>query len=149
MVPARNTNNGIRHYESRLPSFFNDFFGDDLGWHTRSRKSTPAINVTETDKAYNVEVAIPGVRKEDCTVRLNDDILTIAVASEGKSQEGDPKRYLRQEFSYSKFEQSFTLPDDVDKKGVGAEVRNGVLFIALPKVEAKKEEDKWQTIEVR
>ena len=76
MVPMNNNNNA-RRANSWLPDVFNDFFGDDWNWLTTSSKSTPAINVAETDKEYKVEVAVPGIKKEDCKIRLNDDVMTI------------------------------------------------------------------------
>lgn len=148
MVPMNNNNNA-RRANSWLPDVFNDFFGDDWNWLTTSSKATPAINVAESDKEYKVEVAVPGITKEDCKIRLNDDVMTIAVEKEKKGHEGDSKRYLRKEFSYTKFEQSFTLPENVDQKAVHAEVKDGVLYIDLPKHEVKKEDEKWQTVEIQ
>lgn len=154
MVPASNNNTNVSNYNNRrsdnwLPSFFNEFFNDDFNWLGRTNKSTPAINVVESDKDYKVEVAVPGVKKEDCKIRLNDDIMTISVEKEQKPDEENAKHYLRQEFSYSKFEQSFTLPEDVNQKEIRAEVKDGVLNISLPKQEPKKEEDKWQNVEIQ
>lgn len=109
----------------------------------------PGINVVESDKDYKVEVAVLIVKKEDCKIRLNDDIMTISVEKEQKPEDENAKHYLRQEFSYSKFEQSFTLPEDVNQKEIRAEVKDGVLNISLPKQEPKKEEDKWQNVEIQ
>ncbi len=153
MVPASNYNsnkacNYNRRADAWLPSFFNDFFSDDFDWLGRTNKSTPAINVVESEKAYDVEVAVPGITKEDCKVKLSDDTMTISVEKEQKAEENKDKHYLRQEFSYSKFEQSFTLPEDVNAKEIRAEVKDGVLNITLPKQEPKKEEDKWQNVEI-
>ncbi len=159
MVPANNNNynNGYNNYNNNshrsntwLPDIFDDFFGHDWNWLTTSQKATPAYNVTESDKAYTVEVAVPGIRKEDCKIRLNDDVMTISVEKQQQLEEdGKKRRYLRKEFSYSKFEQSFSMPEEVDQKGVKAEVKDGVLTISLPKKEVKKEEEKWQNIEVQ
>lgn len=153
MVPANNNNNNYyttRRNNNWLPDIFDDFFGNDWNWLTTSSKSTPAYNVTESDAAFNVEVAVPGIRKEDCKIRLNDDVMTIAVEKKQQLEEdGKKRRYLRKEFSYSKFEQSFSLPEEVDPKAVHAEVKDGVLSITLPKREVKKEEEKWQNVEIQ
>ncbi len=153
MVPANNNYNNYNNHRTNsnwLPDIFDDFFGHDWNWLTTSQKATPAYNVTESDKAYTIEVAVPGIRKEDCKIRLNDDVMTISVEKQQQLEEdGKKRRYLRKEFSYSKFEQSFSMPEEVDQKGVRAEVKDGVLTINLPKREVKKEEEKWQNIEVQ
>ncbi len=153
MVPANNNYNNYNNHRANsnwLPDIFDDFFGHDWNWLTTSQKATPAYNVTESDKAYTIEVAVPGIRKEDCKIRLNDDVMTISVEKQQQLEEdGKKRRYLRKEFSYSKFEQSFSMPEEVDQKGVHAEVKDGVLTINLPKREVKKEEEKWQNIEVQ
>lgn len=153
MVPANNNYNNYNNHRANanwLPDIFDDFFGHDWNWLTTSQKATPAYNVTESDKAYTIEVAVPGIRKEDCKIRLNDDVMTISVEKQQQLEEdGKKRRYLRKEFSYSKFEQCFSMPEEVDQKAVHAEVKDGVLTINLPKREVKKEEEKWQNIEVQ
>ena len=157
MVPANKYNNDYNNNYNNahragnwLPDIFDDFFGNDWNWFTTSQKSTPAYNVTESDNAYTVEVAVPGIRKEDCKIRLNGDVMTISVEKQQQLEEnGKKRRYLRKEFSYSKFEQSFSLPEEVDQKNVHAEVKDGVLSISLPKKEVKKEDEKWQNVEVQ
>lgn len=146
MKPVRyNYNNRDNNNQMWLPSFFNDFFDDGLSWANAKRNSMPAVNVTEDDKEYKVELAIPGLQKEDCKVRFNDGILTV---SADKTVQNDGKKYLRKEFSYNHFEQSLTLPDDVDQTAIAASVKDGVLSIDLPKMDEKKEEERWQTVEI-
>lgn len=98
--------------------------------------TAPAINVKESDKDYEVEVAAPGMTKDDFNVHLNQDgDLTIKLESKRENKEEDKKtHYLRREFAYSKFEQTLILPDDVDKENISAKVNDGVLSVVLPKV---------------
>ena len=101
----------MRRYEQNwLPEIFNDFFAND--WMTRTNSTAPAINVIEDDKDYKVEVAAPGMNKEDFKVNGTDDnyvVLTMEKKNEAKDED-KKKKYLRREFSYHKFEQSLVLP---------------------------------------
>ena len=126
---------------SWFPTVFDDFMNADITPST-CRTTAPAVNVKEDEKAYTMEVAAPGIKKEYCRVSLNDDgNLCIAIENKMEHKEEDKKHhYLRREFSYSNYEQNYTLPEDVDKEGIAAKVENGILTVTLPKV--KKEEKK-------
>ena len=116
-----------------IPTVFNDFF--DTDFMPRANCTAPAINVKETDKAYVVELAAPGMKKEDFNVHINDEgnlIVKMEKKNENK-EENKSARYLRREFSYSKFEQTLLLPDDVKREDIKAHVENGVLTVELPK----------------
>ena len=135
MVPERRTN------ESWLPEIFNDFF--DNRWMERVNYSAPAINVKENKHAYIVEVAAPGMTKDDFQVHVDeDDNLVISIESKKEDkEENKDTHYLRHEFSYAKFQQTMLLPDDVETEKIDAKVEHGVLTIDLPKrvhVEAPK-----------
>lgn len=121
-----------------LPDVFNDLFGTDF--MPRVNATAPAINVKENDKAYIVELAAPGLKKDDFAVHINDDgNLTIKMESRDEHKDEDKEtRYLRHEFSYSKYEQTLILPDNVDKDRISAKVEHGVLTVDLPKVEETK-----------
>ena len=115
-----------RNYNQEwLPSIFNDFFDND--WMAKANATAPAINVIESDKDYKVEVAAPGMTKEE---------------------DKENKKYLRREFSYSKFQQSLVLPDDVEKDKIGAAVNNGVLTIDLPKRQPEEKAKVNRSIEI-
>jgi HSP20 family protein len=113
--------------------FFNDFFKDD--WKTGTSSTVPAINVKEAETAFYVEVAAAGMTKEDFSVRIdeeNDLVITLEKKAESNDAENDV-RYLRREFSYTKFQQTMVLPDNVNKEKIDAKVENGVLTVTLPK----------------
>ena len=121
-----------------LPTVFNDLF--DTEFMPKANCTAPAINVKENDKAYTVELAAPGMKKEDFNVHINDDGNLIIKMEQKQEQKEEDKsvRYLRREFSYSKYEQTLILPDDVEKSKISAKVEHGVLTVDLPKVEETK-----------
>lgn len=128
MMPTKRNN------QEWLPSIFNDFFDND--WMVRTRATAPAVNVIESEKDYKVEVAAPGMTKEDFNIHLSEDnelVIAMEKKSETKEEDKQNRRYLRHEFSYSRFQQSLVLPDDVEKDKIDATVNNGVLTIDLPK----------------
>lgn len=123
---------------SWIPTVFNDLFYSDL--MPKVNQTAPAINVKESDNAYTVELAAPGMKKEDFNVHINDEgNLVVKLESKQDHKEEDKNtRYLRREFSYTKFEQTLILPDDVKKDAISAKVENGVLTVELPKVVEEK-----------
>ena len=143
MMPSRKNN------QNWLPSFFNDFFDND--WMIRTNATAPAINVIESDKEYKVEVAAPGMTKDDFNIHLTEDnelVITMEKKNETKEEDKQNKKYLRREFSYSKFEQAFVLPDDVEKEKNNAGVNDGVLTIELPKRTAEERAKVNRVIEI-
>ena len=124
----------MRRSQNWLPYVFNDLFDND--WMIKANSTAPAINVIESEKDYRVEVAAPGMTKDDFNVHLNQDgDLTIKMESKKENREEEKKaHYLRREFAYSKFEQTLILPDDVDKDCISAKVADGVLTVVLPKI---------------
>ena len=132
-----------------LTNFFDDnFFDTDL--MTRLNGTAPAVNVKETDKEYTMEIASPGLKKEFVRVDLDDEG-NLNVALENKMEHKEEKKkehYLRREFAYSNYQQSYVLPEDVDREKISAKVNDGVLTIELPKLSPKKEAEKLHRIEV-
>jgi HSP20 family protein len=124
----------IRRTDSWLPSVFNDFFGNE--WMESSVKSTPAVNIQQNEAGFIVEVAAPGMTKEDCVVRL-DENNNLVISFEKKTESEDKKNgaYLRREFSYSQFQRTMILPDNIDKENISAEVKNGVLSVVIPTID--------------
>ncbi|WP_434503391.1 Hsp20/alpha crystallin family protein [Prevotella sp.] len=140
-LPVLRTNNNW------LDNAFNDFFDDSA--MRRMNSTAPAVNVKEDETAYTMEVAVPGIKKEFCRVNINNDgDLNIAIENKMEHKEENKKeRYLRREFSYTNYQQTYSLPDNVNKEGISAKVTDGVLIIQLPKIE-KVEQKVQRKIEV-
>lgn len=118
--------------DSWLPEVFNDFLNTTN--MPKTNATAPAINVLETETDYTVEVAAPGLSKDDFEVNINNDG-DLTIKMEKKSDEKEQKaHYLRREFAYSKYEQTLILPDDVEKEHIAARVVNDVLTVTLPKI---------------
>ena len=122
----------MMYKNSWLPEVFNDFFYNNN--MPKANATAPAINVLENENEYTVELAAPGLRKEDFDISINNDG-DLVIKMEKKNEVKDEKaHYLRREFAYSKYEQTLILPDDVNKDEVGAKMNDGVLNITLPKL---------------
>jgi HSP20 family protein len=133
---------------SWFPTVFDEFMNSDLMPRTKTTTTAPAVNVKEDEKAYTMEVAAPGIKKEYCRVSLNEDgNLCIAIENKMEHKEEDKKQhYLRREFSYSNYQQSYSLPEDVVKDKIAASVADGILTIILPKQQQEAKVSK--TIEI-
>lgn len=143
MMPVRRNN------QTWLPSIFNDFFDNE--WMEKANATAPAINVSENEREYKVEVAAPGMTKEDFNIHIDEDnnlVISMEKKTDNKEEKKD-RKYLRREFSYSKFEQTMILPDDVDKEKIGAAVENGVLDITLPKLSKENLPKLTRDIEIK
>lgn len=124
----------VRRNQNWVPSIFNDFFDND--WMIKANATAPAINVIENEKDYRIELAAPGMSKEDFNIKLDEEnnlVISMEKKNENKEESKKNGRYLRREFSYSKFQQTMILPDDVDKDAISASVEHGVLTVDLPK----------------
>ena len=144
MMPSKRMYNNDQNW---LPTFFNDFFDND--WMMKTNATAPAINVVESDKDYKVEVAAPGMKKEDFNIHLgenNELVITMEQKNENKEEH---KKYLRREFAYSKFQQSFVLPDNVEKEKISASVNDGILTIELPKQAPEEKAKVNRVIEIQ
>ena len=132
---------------SWFPTVFDEFLNSDVTPSTCTT-TAPAVNVKEDEKAYTMEVAAPGIKKEWCRVSLNEEgNLCIAIENKMEHKEEDKKQhYLRREFSYTNYQQSYSLPEDVVKDKISARVENGILTVTLPKQE--KEAKVSKSIEV-
>lgn len=132
-----------------IPSIFNDFFADP--WvPSKIAGTAPAINVSEDNKEYKVEVAAPGMTKDDFKINVANDELVISMEkkTDSKDEEKD-KKYLRREFSYSKFEQHLTLPDNVERDNISAGMNDGVLTIDIPKMTEEEKAQEMHYIEIK
>lgn len=142
MMPVRRTQNW-------LPSIFNDFF--DYDWMVKASATAPAINVFETEKEYKFELAAPGMTKDDFNVHIdeNDNLVICMEKKSDNKEEKKDGRYLRREFSYSKFQQTMILPENVDKEKIAATVEHGVLNVTLPKLSEEEVKKPNRQIEIK
>lgn len=120
-------------------SFFDDSFLSD-----RMTSHVPAVNISETEGEYHIDMAAPGLKKEDFKISLNNNMLNITVEQKAENKE-ENKKYNKREYSYSSFVRSFALPDFADDAKVQAEYNDGILSIRV----AKKEEAKVASREIQ
>lgn len=123
-----------------LPSVFDDFFKPwfDTNGDNNWALTVPAVNISETQESYKVDLAAPGLKKDDFKVNVDGDLLTISAEKEETKEEADEKT-SRREYNYSSFSRSFTLPESINREKIEANYNDGILKLVLPKKdEAKK-----------
>lgn len=133
-----------------LNNWFDDnFFNTPVMAQTTT--TAPAVNVKEDNKQYVMEVAVPGLKKEQVNMSIDKDgYLTLSIENKNEQKDENKKEhYLRREFSYTSYRQSYALPDNVDADKIEANVADGVLKVVLPKVEKKEEKEHVKHIEVK
>lgn len=142
MLLARR-NNSVSNW---LDSWFNDnFFNTSLMPHMSA--TAPAVNVKESATAYTMEVAAPGLKKDMVKMNIDKDgYLNVSIENKDEKKE---EHYLRREFSYSSYSQSYALPEDADQEKISAEVSDGVLKIEIPKTAKEEKKDDVKHIEVK
>lgn len=127
----------------RASSIFDDDFLPVLT--NGNRKSAPAVNVRENEKSYTLQLAIPGIDKNNLKIEMNEDVLTISSENKNENEE-ENDGYMRKEFSYESFTKSFYVPENVNKENIGASYKDGILSVELPKEEEKGKISKQITI---
>lgn len=133
-----------------LNNWFDDnFFNTPVMAQTTT--TAPAVNVKEDNKQYVMEVAVPGLKKEQVNMSIDKDgYLNLSIENKNEQKDENKKEhYLRREFSYTSYRQSYALPDNVDADKIEANVADGVLKVVLPKVEKKEEKEDVKHIEVK
>ena len=114
-----------------FPSLINEFFNDDFGMNFLNRShSVPSVNSLENNDSFEIDLAVPGMKKEDFSIELNDKVLVIS--SESSNNIENDKMRLN-EFNFSSFQRSFRVPDSVDQDKIKANYKNGILKIKVPK----------------
>jgi HSP20 family protein len=124
-----------------MPNWIDNFFRDDdfFANNWQRELSIPAVNVKETDAAFELEVAAPGMKKDDFKIEIKDGNLVIsAETKEEKEEKG--KNFTRREFNFSSFNRSFWLPENVKPGEVKATYKEGILYLSLPKIKVEKKE---------
>ena len=138
-----------RRNQNWLPDVFNTLFDTDI--MPKFNATAPAINVIEKEKEYDVELAAPGMTKDDFKVTLDEEenlVVALEKKTENNEENKETGHYLRREFSYTKFHQTLLLPEDVDREKIAASVENGVLTVVLPKKSAQELKKEAKVIEI-
>ncbi|HXL58475.1 MAG TPA: Hsp20/alpha crystallin family protein [Chitinophagaceae bacterium] len=137
--------NLVKSQGSLTRPFIRDFFDADNFFNTNwltERSGYPAVNVAEKENEYCIDLAVPGYKKDDFKIKVNNDMLTVSAEAKTENKE-EKKEYTRQEYSYSSFSRSFQLPDNVKDDQIKATYEDGMLKLSLPKtstnVKASKE----------
>lgn len=135
-----------------LFNFYDDWFNFEnsplFGISTNFANS-PKVNVKETDKAYEIEIANPGFTKDETSIKVEDGVLFVSMLSESNEDEETEKKYHRKQWSKSSYQESWNLPENVIEDQITANNVDGVLTITLPKKEETKKEVKSRTIEIK
>lgn len=152
----------IKHHEGQrtpaLRSLFSDFFNDSERFFdndflpsrmfpTRLMSNLPATNIRETEKEFHIEVAAPGLKKEDFHVDIENGMLIISSETKQESRQ-EENNYTRREYNFSSFQRSFQLPDNVDEDAIQATYTDGVLKLSIPKREGQQKPPRKQ-IQIR
>jgi HSP20 family protein len=130
--------NLTRRDQSRGSDPWRDFFDLDFfdARFPAGRSSMPAVNLSENENSYTVDVVAPGYKKEDFKLKVNEDVLTVSAESKNERTEGsDGREYSRREYTCSSFTRSFRLPDNARDDAIGAKYNDGILQITIPKTE--------------
>jgi len=122
------------HQRNPISDIMNNFFDNDLADIFGKKACDPAANILENNDSFNLEIAAPGMKKEDFKIGLENNILTVSAEMEDQKRE-EGKNYSRKEFYYGTFSRSFTLPRTIDLEKIKAEYEQGILKVTLPKKE--------------
>lgn len=131
-----NTNGNLRSFDSFFDNFFNNNMTDIIGSDER-RFTQPSVNIKETEDGFDIEVAAPGLTKEQFNIDVEDNVLTISAEQKSENEESTDN-YTRREFGYASFKRSFNLPDTIQDDAIAAKYEAGVLSLTLPKREEAK-----------
>ena len=133
----------VNRNDDWLPSIFGEFFPENrLDAINYESFSNPAVNIKENFTNFVIEMAVPGLKKENIAIEIEKDVLTVSskvTSSEEKTEEKEGTRYTRKEFNYHSFKRSFTLPETVNKDSIKGSYQDGILSIQLPKMEEAKD----------
>ena len=135
----KNNPNAVERFPF-MPSTFNDFFSHYLNDDLLQKdffKSVPAVNISERPNDFRIELAVPGIDKNDFKIEVDKGVMSVS-AEKKEEKKDETERYTRKEFSYSSFKRSFNLPEHVDLENIAAEYKEGILVLTIPKKEEAK-----------
>ena len=124
-----------------IPTLMDDLFNNEFFHAPQKSGSIPAVNIKEIDTGFELDLAAPGLKKEEFSLKVHDNTLTVSTKhEESKEETNDEGKYTRKEFSFSSFSRSFNLPEDVDQENIQANYKEGVLKVFIPRktLESKK-----------
>ena len=124
--------NLIRKQTPFITSLFDDYVNQDWDFKVSSSAGTPAVNIKELDNQFEIDLAVPGKKKSDFEIEVEDGLLSISSSLE-EEQVTEKGKFTRREFSYNSFKRTFTIPDSVDPSNIEAQYSDGVLQLRLPK----------------
>lgn len=135
-----NVNSGLNYstWSNWIDSFFNNELPSVFTSNFNTGMTLPKVNIKETGDAYVVEMAVPGLKKSDFQIDLDNHVLSISTEMKEENEQKEDN-YTRREFGYSSFKRTFTLPDSVDDSKIYAKYEDGILNIHLPKREEAKQ----------
>ncbi len=133
----------LARFSNSYPSLFDRFFENDwFDWANRNYSVTnttlPSVNIKESNEDFEVEVAAPGLGKNDFKIELNHNLLTISSDKQSENETKEGQQFTRREFSYQSFSRSFTLPNSAESDKIKAKYENGILKVVIPKKEEAK-----------
>ncbi|MBO4751414.1 MAG: Hsp20/alpha crystallin family protein [Bacteroidales bacterium] len=139
-----------RNNRELMPSLFNELLNWGNSFMPEERVATPKMNISETDKDYEMELCVPGLKKEDLSISIDtDNQLVVEMSKENKKEEKEGRKWLRREFSSSQFKQVFTLPENVKREQISAKVEHGILTITMPKFTEDEKKALAQKIDIQ
>ncbi len=137
MALVKFKNDYNRAFDSVFAPLFSDVFENVM--NTPFTNTLPSVNIVEDKGTFKIELAAPGLAKEDFKIALEKNILTISAEKKSENKEEEKGKFVRKEYSYSSFKRSFSLPDNIKAEGIKAEYQDGVLKLSIQKNEASDE----------
>jgi HSP20 family protein len=122
---------------NHMMNLFDSFFNESAGKFERNVFFTPRTDIVENTKSFDIQVSLPGLKKDEIKIDVNGDMLTISGERKMNNESKEDKYHMVESF-YGKFSRSFNLPENVDKQNIQAELTDGVLNLSIPKVEVKE-----------
>jgi HSP20 family protein len=132
----RNNGGLYRPFDGFLNNGFMDLFNQE------SQLTVPSVNIRENNESYMIDMAVPGMKKEDFNIDVDRNVMTISCEKETENKSGEEENYSRREYNYSSFSRSFTIPENANAEKVSAKYADGMLQLTIPKDGENKKKGK-------